>query len=299
MATYVPSGKAGVPGILLPLALGLISAAAAAAVFHFVGRFFYLVLLFPMLWGVVVGGVTSAGVKKGKCRNAAAGLGAGVVAAVVSYGLFQHFDNLHHRLRFRDEMGKSVQASREELDGFYDEFLKQKYGGSGFGAQLSLRSEAGMNISRSGSGGKDSKPMISGAGMYVYWAVELVIIAGICGFLPLAAAREPFCERCSEWYEKSELAGIVDGRVDDARRALQNKDPAALAACVVRTNPGGALTLEQCPKCSESPVRVKLDSVTRDKKGKEERRTVFEDMWEPKDAAALEGAIGGPPAKPG
>lgn len=127
--------------------------------------------------------------------------------------------------------------------------------------------------------------------MYVYWLVEMAIIAGACGLLALGATRAAFCEKCEEWYATSELAGIVSGRVEEVRRAVVAKDFAQLPPLLVRTNPGGALSVEKCPKCAAAPVVVKIESVTVDDKGKEQRATVHEELMAAPDAQAMESAI--------
>jgi hypothetical protein len=292
MAKYVPSGKVGGAGVVMSVGFGLVAAAVSAVAFHFVGRLFYLVLLFPLVWGLVIGAATAAGVRTGKCRNAAVGFVAGLVAAVASVGLFQMLENRHVHSAVLEAVGKEA-ALPKDVD-VYDEFLRQKHGGTGFMAHLSARAEMGMNISRAGRGGIDNKPMISGAGMYVYWFIEFAIIAGICGLMALAAAREPFCEKCGVWYEKAELAGIVSAKIEEARRAIVAKDYAKLPPCVVRTNPGGALSEEKCPKCEEAPVVVKLEAISVDKKGKQERRTIYEELIPADQARKIESAIAGP-----
>src|SRR6185503_6048521 len=132
---------------------------------------------------------------------------------------------------------------------------------------------------------------------YVYWFVELAIIAGLAGFMALGATRAAFCEPCEEWYGSSEVAGIVTGRELEVGRAVAAKDFTKLPTLVVRTNPGGRLTVEKCPKCSASPVVVKVESVSVDDKGKEQRSTVYEEMIAAADARAMESALAGP-AKP-
>lgn len=292
MAKYVPSGRVGAAGVLAALGLGLVAGAVCAVAVHYVGRLFYLVLLFPLVWGLVIGAATAAGVRAGKCRNSAVGLAAGLVAAVASFGLFQVLENRLVHVAVLEAVAKG-QSLPEGVD-VYDEFLQQKHGGKGFLAHLSARAEMGMNISRAGRGGKDGKPMISGTGMYAYWLVEFGMIAGICGLLALSAAREPFCEKCELWYEKAELAGIVPSKIDEARTAIAAKDYARLHMLVVRTNPGGALSVMKCAKCAEAPVVVKLEAISVDKKGKEERKTIHEEMIPAADARAMESALAGP-----
>ena len=91
MAKYSPSGKVSPVGIALILGLGLVAGVVAAAIFHFVGRLFYLVLLFPIIWGVGIGMAVAMGVKIGKCRNSVVGLAAGLLASVASFGVFHFF----------------------------------------------------------------------------------------------------------------------------------------------------------------------------------------------------------------
>lgn len=291
MAKYAASGRVGPVGIVMTLAFALLAGGAAGIAFHFIGRLIYLVLVFPLVWGLAIGMAVAAGVRMGKCRNGAFGVGAGLLAAVVSFGLFQVLENMH----VRSTVLKAASKGQAEPLGsdVYDEFLQQKHGGTGFRAQLSARADMGMNISRRGRGG-DGKPLISGAGMYVYWFVELGIIALVCGATSVSAAHQAFCEKCEEWYGDTEVGGIVAGRVDEAQRALISKDFEKLPPLIVRTNPGGVLKVEKCPKCTESPVVVRLQSVTVDDKGKEQRSTVFEDMIPAADAQAMERAIGGP-----
>lgn len=301
MAKYVPSGKAGGAGIALPFAIGIAGAAVAGAAFHFVGRYFYLILLFPLLWGMGVGFAAAVGVRAGKCRNPMIGVAAGVLSAVLSYGIYQVLDNVHIKSVFVEAYAKEVKADPGDprLGEIYDEYLKERHGGTGFKAQLDARAEMGMNISRSGSGSsKDKKPMITGMGMYVYWGIELVLIAGMSLLFPLGAARECFCEKCLEWYEKQEVSGIDGGKVEDARKALAAKNYDGVSPFVSRDRSSAALSFEKCPKSCDSDIRVKLETVTRDKKGKEARVAVFDEMISAAAAHTLGAAAAAPLSAP-
>jgi hypothetical protein len=86
----------------------------------------------------------------------------------------------------------------------------------------------------------------------------------------------------------------VSAKIEEARRAIVAKDYAKLPPCVVRTNPGGALSEEKCPKCEEAPVVVKLEAISVDKKGKQERRTIYEELIPADQARKIESAIAGP-----
>jgi hypothetical protein len=141
-------------------------------------------------------------------------------------------------------------------------------------------------------------PMITGTGMYVYWIIELVIIAGMSLLFPLAAARECFCEKCLEWYEKQELAGVTGAGIEGARKALVAKDYAGISAFSSRDRSAGAIGFEKCPKSCDSAIRVKLETVTKDKKGKEARVAVFDEMVSAADAHAIGAAASAPLSAP-
>lgn len=300
MAKYVASGKAGGPGIVLPFAIGLLGAAVAGFVFHFVGRWFYLILLFPLIWGLGVGAAVAAGVKMGKCRNPWLAGAAGLICAVVSYGFFQHLDNRHIKSVFIESLAKETPAdAKPEFDAIYDEVLKERTGGTGFKAELDLRAQMGMNISRSGSNSsRDKKPMITGTGMYVYWFIELGIIAFMSFFLPMGAAQDCFCEKCREWYEKQDIAGIAGPKIEEARKALVAKNYGGISPCVSRDRSDGAIGFEKCPKSCGSDIRVKLETITKDKKGKEARTAVFDEMLPAADAHAVGAAAAAPLSAP-
>jgi hypothetical protein len=289
MATYVPSGKVGGAGLAATIGASLVAGLLLAVVVHFVGRLFYLILVFPFAWGLGVGAAASLGVRLGKCRNVSFAVIAAVVGAVGSYGAFHALENWHVRSEFK----KLIAAEGvEDVDGAYREFLTQKYGSAGFEGELKMRSEFGMSIGRAGRGG-DHKPMISGAGMYVYWLVELGIIAFIATAPAKAQAKSLFCEPCEAWYQRRRALGISLEKGPAAAAALEKGDWPALASCV---GSGGELSLEKCPSCEKSDIGVILELVTTDEKGKESRQKVHESLLGREAANAMLAATAKPKA---
>jgi hypothetical protein len=289
MAKYVPSGKIGGAGLAVLLLFAVAGAAVLGAGVHFVGRAIYFILIFPLLWGFVLGYVLSSGVRIGKCRNVSLAVILSVLSSAASYGIFHVLENAKVRSdiagALRDESGRPVPQAGAVVDAF----LRERYGQSGFWGLLRFRAEAGMNLSRRGRGGDTGKPMIHGTGMYVYWLVELAAIAGCCVLLPMGAARAAFCEACLEWYVKKDVAGVAAGKEDEARRSLAGKDFAAFGTCV---GAGSAvLALEKCPKCSGSEVRALLETVSVDKKGNRTRVKVVDELLSREEANALVAAL--------
>lgn len=296
MAAYVPSGKVGGVGIALLVGVGLGLGIAAGAIFHFVGRLFYLILLFPAVWGALLGAALAAAVRAGKCRSLTLAAVWGVLAPVASYAAYHSLENWHMRSQVRKALLKQEGATPEGVEEQYREALREEYGGSGFWAELALRAEQGMSIGRAGRSRPDSKPLITGIGMYVYWGIELAVMALISSLMAVSAARQPFCEGCQAWYEKKEVATLDDGRAPEGLRALARRDFRAFGASL---GPGThALSLERCPACSASPVRVVVEAVTQDKKGNATRKKVFDEMFDRAEANAFVAEALKPPAPP-
>lgn len=295
MATYQPSGKVGVGGVLVLFGMGLFVGGWLGALVHFVGRAFYLIFVFPFVWGLVLGGSLSGGVRMGRCRNVSLALLAGLISAVSSYALYHALDNWKVRTDAKENL-KKAGIPADMVDALYDEHLKKEYGGTGFWGEVKMRSTFGMSIGRPGRSG-DSKPLITGIGMYIYWILELGVVAGCAILLPRTAARASFCEPCLAWYAKKDAAVVTAGMEAEVQRALSGRDPGALGPCF-----GGAgtavLALEKCPKCSTGSIRFLLEQVTKDPKGNEKRETLFDEMVSHEEANALLAGVLAPKPPP-
>lgn len=296
MARYVPSGKVGLPGFATVACLSLAAAVAGGVLFHFIGRLIYLILVFPAVWGVALGAGVALSVRVGKCRSVSLAAAWGILAPVASYAVFHVLENAQVRSTYVSVLLLEKDATPESARRRYDEELRREYGSDGFWGELAHRADMGMSIQKVGRGSSAKEPTIRGVGMYVYWAVELGVVALCAFFLPLSAARQPFCEPCRTWFVKKEIAALDDARAEEGLRALERRDFRAFAACVGAG--AHALSLEKCPKCSESPVRVLVEAVTQDAKGNKTRKKVFDDMFERRDAAALLTEGLGPPPQP-
>jgi hypothetical protein len=268
-----------------------------------VSLLFYFLLLFPIGWGFLLGLAAAAGVKSGKCRNAPLAALVALLCAGLTYATFHQLKNREVRKNVQGAIAKAVQERNFDLKGAslesaYQEWLEEETGKKGFWGEMAFRAKAGMNISKTGSGSsKDHAPMISGVGMYIYWAIELLVIGGFALLLPWAAAREVYCEDCQEWYRKAPLATLDQGKVPSAVEALAQRDMAAFGACV-GPGGGGYVILQKCPSCQAAPLNVIVEASVRDQKGKETRKSVYQDLFSRDEANLLIAAGATPPAAP-
>jgi hypothetical protein len=303
MAKYVSSGKFSGAGLVSLFGISIICAVVLGFLVYMVSLLFYLLLLFPIGWGLLLGLSASAGVKAGKCRNAALAALVALLCAGLTYATFHHLKNREVRKNIQGLIAKAAQEKTFDLQGAsvesaYEQWLLNETGKKGFWGEMAFRAKAGMNISKTGSGSsKDHAPMITGVGMYIYWGIELAVIAGVALLLPWAAAREVYCEECQEWYRKAPLATLDLGKVPSAVEALATRDMSAFGACV-GPGAGGYVTLQKCPSCQAAPLNVIVEASVRDQKGKETRKNVYEDLFSREEANRLIAAAATPPAAP-
>ncbi len=123
--------------------------------------------------------------------------------------------------------------------------------------------------------------------MYVYWAFELLLIAGFATLLPAGAAKKPFCETCSRWYGELESLGLPVGRLSEARGAIERRDGPALAACITSSDECGVLTLWGCWGCRRADVRFRLEQITDTRHRERARKTLHEEMLPHTEAGPL------------
>lgn len=247
---------------------GLAAAILGALAAHALSLFFYVALLVPAAWGLGLGAALAAGVRWSRWPDRRAALAAAILAPLVSVGIFHSLQNG----RFRERGIAQLGSARD-----YEEVLVERKGGTGFWSELSLRADTGMNLSRPGRRNRGTEaPMISGAAMYFYWFLELGIVAAGCVWLALRQSRRPFCGHCRRWYSRAGMACVAEPRLETAVRALDRKDFAVFTNCLTSNGSPHVVTMESCPACTESPVRIVLEAEVRDGRGRRRRRVLLD-----------------------
>jgi hypothetical protein len=261
-------------GAALALSLAVLAGAGLAAALlgafaaWLLSLFFYVALLIPAAWGLGLGAALAAGIRWARWPDRRAALAAAILATLVSVGVFHSLQNGRFRDRGIGQLG-SLRA--------YEEVLVERKGGTGFWAELSLRADTGMNLSKPGRRGrKPEAPMISGAAMYAYWLLELGLVAAGAVVLALRQVRRPFCGACRRWYSRAGSVCVAETRIETALRALDRKDFAVFTGCLTSNGSPHRVTMEACPACTDSPVRIVLDAEVKDGRGRPRRRVLFD-----------------------
>jgi hypothetical protein len=295
---YRHDGGCTAGGVALLTATGLVTAAIAGAIGSFISQWFYLVLLFPLLIGFAVGMAAVWAIKVGHVRNS-------LIAGVVGFlsGLMAMFV-MHYCdfARFNSEMRATLEkeppqvaellsqlpnlvATRDNQPPQIQEFIDNlKRDPEAFRALMvhdlpsyfDFSAHVGVSINSYHSiGDKDRGLNLGYVGSYIYWGVEVLMVAMITYFCASFAAAEPYCMTCNTWKVKQPI-GSLQPPVETAVDALKQGELARLqenrpmpGACPIR------VIADICPKCAtNSPIDVKLLHVTRGKKNEEKLKTL-------------------------
>jgi hypothetical protein len=256
---FRPEGGYSLPGLVLTFGLPVLTGIALGFAVSFVRQKFYLMLIFPLLIGLGVGVAGILAVKKGKVRNPfLAGL-AGFLGGCVAMVGMHYFD---------------YQRCLDQFEEKFPGFRAQAAQHFSFPKFVDLRAQNGVQLDR-GRGGNRGGLNLGYYGSYVYWAVEILIVAGLAGFMMRASASEPFCPSCRTW-KKTRPLGRLNIPRDLARQVIAAGEVVRLAGHDLA--PGaGPLMMEVavCPNCGPGePVDVTFKEVTRNAKGQEKSVTL-------------------------
>src|SRR5262249_8509816 len=148
--------------------------------FGLVKKWLFLVIVFPLLIGLGEGGACLVGIRVGKLRHPALACVLGIFGGILTM-FFVHF---FFFLFFRNAIAP----------------------GTAFARFLNDLASVGVTISRTTGGGSGMN--LGYVGTWIYWIVEVLIVAGVSGAFCWIWARRPFCTRCNTW-KTSRVLGTV------------------------------------------------------------------------------------------
>lgn len=297
---YQSDGGCSATGLAILAVVTAVAGAVVGAMAGFLAQWFFLIVLFPLGMGFLIGIAGSMGIRMAKVRMPLiCGLGgflAGCLAVVAMHGFEYHTfnkqlgdvpdgvrliaKNLEQIRAKRDELPKELQELVDDLG--KDPAAREALSVSSLAEFVDFQARQGVTLTKAGRGGKGVN--LGYVGSYIYWGVELLLIAGVAFVVMRGAANEPFCSQCENW-KTSELLGSCGGSTVKLQEALESGDLPALA------NDMGAegtivASLFQCPQCgAAAPVDVRLEQVTVNAKGETSKSTLCTVTY-PGEAAA-------------
>ncbi|WP_162672533.1 hypothetical protein [Gemmata massiliana] len=226
---FTLGGRGSSTGLLAAAAVGAVTAVILSVVCAFVGSFFWLLLIFPVVHGVLVGIVPGL---VGRITKADYPVQLALIGA--ASGAFSVLG-----VHYLDYLGSSINPGAP-TGGFW-EFMR-------------FRAEEGVRIGKVFQGG--NRTNLGFTGSVVYWCVELLFTVAAAAGAAQAWVQEPLCRECLAWKKKRELGPY---KID-----LGTAIKAAAAGCpatMVSPRAGDdTVTIEifTCPNCAEDGIDVRV-----------------------------------------
>lgn len=282
---YRPCGGFSLNGLVILTAIICLAGALVGFLAGFIGHYFFVIVLYPIVMGFVIGAAGAFGVKTGRVRRPivcgiAGLLGSCVSVAVMHFTAYYQFEsglknvpqeirevarNLNQAKARLKEFPRDVQDAINKLS--RDEESRRALAVDGLFSFIDYRARQGVEIGRMRRGRKP--PNLGYTGSYVYWGCELLVIAGLAFGVMQGASGEPFCARCDNW-KSSEPLGTFHGSHRIVRAALEGGDLAAIL------NDAGAIgdklraSVFNCPQCEgQAEIDVRIEWITQGDKGEE------------------------------
>jgi MFS family permease len=213
--TGTPGGSPG--GFVVTLVVGLVGAGILGALAGIIHNYFWLVLVFPAILGLAIGGVVGLGAKIGKYRREEGAAAAGLLAGLLGAFLVHYVGYL-----------LAIQEA-------------PWLGQLGFLGFLDLRCMAGVGI---------GSIELGYSGTIIYFVIEAVVVVICAAVLALWPVKKPFCAACNAWKEKKQLGLFkIDG--PRAVEAITTGRPAAMVAPAT-VDDKVTVSLFRCPRCGDA-----------------------------------------------
>jgi hypothetical protein len=273
---YRPDGGFSMAGSGILIGLSMLAAVALGWLVTLIEQWVYLILIFPLAIGALVGVVGMVGIKLGKVRSPAlAGL-AGILAGCVAMLSMHYFDYLAFRAEVDRDIPPDQQAVIEAMGPdqiralpkqIQEQFLEERRAVrvKSFPAYMDYQATNGVTIQRVGHGGANDRGTNLGyIGSLIYWGVEVLIVAVVAFVIMMGAAGQPFCRECQAWKQQRKLGTLTFRPGDVGAAQLVSALGSGEVTRLIDYNPSPGdgplhLSASVCPKCrDQGPIDVKL-----------------------------------------
>ncbi len=308
--TYSPDNGFTTGGLLMFLAsLAAVGALLGYAAF-WVHKIFWIVLFFPMFIGFIIGAAATRMAKRSHIRNPWIGGLAGFLAgtfAMTTLHYFDYDDFRSHLATLPKEIHDLATQPEPQRNRIISEIQNQDL-------RIDIREtidliqintfpkfmdhKARLGVSIKGKGRGDGMNL-GYTGSWIYWAVELLLVAGITFGMVFESTAQPYCPGCQRWKNPKTVALHTDPHQSAA--ALKRGDLTPILAAKDSIDARNLrLTAAACDTCAgQSPIDLKLESLTYDKQGAEQTKTLAHVTYPPEALPALAPLfVAAPPSSP-
>jgi hypothetical protein len=291
---YQPDGGCSTAGVGMLISALVIVGGLLGFVAHLVSQAFYLIIIFPAFIGVALGFIGRKMVVSGRVRNPIVGGIAGFLGGILAMTMMHYFDYE----QFKGEVAKLSPNTRQVVEVLAQvpverrkDVLKEDITDEqmaslnklveaasihSFIDYMNFEAREGVEISSTHSLGNDRGLNLGFYGSYIYWLIEILIVAAITFGIVKTAASQPFCASCSEWMKLKAVGFFGAPLAPPVVAAIRSGDLGQIVAQVpTQTVTNLKLSAATCPHCgNQGGTDLKLEHVTRDKKGNLQFKTI-------------------------
>src|SRR5688572_23666354 len=226
-------GGTTMAGLMMLIGALVVTGAILGYVAHLISQAFYLILIFPFLIGLGLGAVGVRMVKAGRVRNPLIGGLAGFLGGALAMFMMHQFDQQKFRKEAMTEQPGFAQLvslsseERQQILGDVDpvqreDMLRVLRAADSVPGYLDLQAHYGVTIGKPGRTG-DKGMNLGYYGSYIYWLVELLVVAGVTYGMVYGATKEPFCAGCEQW-KRPKVLGFFGTEPTMAAAAVESGD---------------------------------------------------------------------------
>lgn len=267
MQTPGSFGRAPRPAItaagLLSLFLVVPAALAIGVVYHFIGWYLDLLIVFPLLAGACVGGVLAALAKKHKIRAKSALIAFGILGGLLCFCARWASDITQTREQFIAMRVQKRSGGNPALAQQWEPRLRRIYSPLRFAkAYLRLAAKEGTTISDVGSSSSSvHNSAITGTGFWLLTAFDALLMCGAAVGIGLKQAGSPFCDSCDSWYGTERTVSRLNPNQSDEAAKLAGAGQWAglggLRSAGATAKSHCDILLSKCPGCANGFLSVK------------------------------------------
>jgi hypothetical protein len=249
------------------LGVFLVAGTVLGVIAFYVSKMIWLVMIFPVLIGAILGGIGIWIVKRHKIRHPALAGVAGFLGGCLAMLAMHYAEYLDARADARQKLGPVfialLEMPADQRDALLAPDPKMKADASraakAYNSFFGFMDEAaveGVEIKSTRGGGKETN--LGYVGSWIYWGLEVLIIAGISFAMVRSKASEPFCIDCGTWKNRVQVAALcVTG--DRLDQVVRDGEPWAVLkdGSSPPEREAADLYVDVCPHCQEkAPFEV-------------------------------------------
>ncbi len=233
---YRPEGGFTAFGSLLLIVASLAAGLVLGTLGGIISRWFWLVLIFPAVIGAGVGGVGYWAIRIGHVRSTILGVASGLLGglfAIISMYYMQYRDfessnsippDVRQQLRELARLTPAEVEANPLIPPEVKQALRDPASRAGFAVHdlpsyMHFQAVLGVRISSSSDvGRKDGGMNLGYIGSWIYWALEVLIVAGIAVAMQYVAAKQPYCSECQRWKKARQLGTAPESQIEPLKQ---------------------------------------------------------------------------------